>query len=87
MNALEVLFACTSAEEVAGLLRRAGIKGRRGLGHACPVARYLRVTMRADPMVREEILYVGDAVFPTPKPVKDFIVAFDGRLDFQDLAE
>ena len=38
---LAALMSCTSAEDVAALLRRSGAVGERGVSTACPAARFL----------------------------------------------
>lgn len=84
----------TTADEVAETLRRHDVRGyHRNLDH-CPVARYLAMMTNYFAKVGSgsATFYLSSSVLGVwlPKPVRDFIEAFDrlpsdGRSAYQDL--
>lgn len=66
------------ADEVADRLAALGFKGRQGIDTDCPVARYLKETLRYSHVsVGSFFCYVGGIEFPLPEAVVDFTRRFD----------
>ena len=74
-EALTVLGA--SAQEVAGRLQAMGYTGRRDIMGDCPVARYLRETVRRTVVVGSTYCQVDNTEFPLPEAVQAFVHEFD----------
>ena len=85
----------TSPDEVFESLHAAGVNGVPKDNRSCAVARYLTVLMGADPRVRAvnvghcsllidtaappEFRPTGRLLVQLPKPVRQFVAAFDAR--------
>jgi hypothetical protein len=79
-----------SPEAVAATLRNGGVRGQRRRSNDCPVARYLNAVMGADErvgtlqvglvwvLIRRGRWWSPALTIPTPRPVRQFILAFDG---------
>ena len=74
-EALTVLGA--SAQEVADRLAAMGYKGQMCVRVDCPVARYLRETMRRTAVVGSAHCLVDHTEFPLPEAVQAFLYEFD----------
>ena len=89
---LRALADCNNHEDVADLLRVAGVKGRRCVAGMCPVSNYLAdadagLTVGVYPReISWTLAGTGEIdSAPTSSAVLRFIADFDRGTDFQDL--
>lgn len=79
----EQLDACSTSDEIADLLRKHGIQGRRSKREACPLARATGWSIDEERRTLEE---TGETK-PLTQAQADFVFDFDAILDYQDLEE
>ena len=67
----------SSADQVADRLAAMGFTGRQSVVGDCPVARYLRETVRRTAVMGAKHCLVDNIAFPLPEAVQAFVHEFD----------